>query len=201
MFEKALDHFKKTDPILFELGKSINSLAINLETQDHFKRLVRAIVGQQLSVKAAHTIYSRFEKLFPKLQITPEKIIKLDKEKLRSCGISYSKIGYIKDLSQIVIDKKLVLETIHKEDDETVIKNLMIVKGIGPWSAEMFLMFALERPDIFSAGDRGLQNAMKKLYGLKNPSKERLIKISNKWSPYKTYACMILWKSLDNEPK
>jgi len=201
MFEKAISHFKKADPLLYELAESIDPLVLNPKIQDHFLRLVRAIVGQQLSVKAAHTIFTRFEELFSKKQITPEKILKLNKEKIRTCGISYSKIEYIKDLSRKVIEKKLVLETIHKEDDETVIKNLTQVKGLGPWSAEMFLMFSLGRADIFSAGDMGLQNAMIKLYGLKKPSREKLIKISNKWSPYRTYACMILWESLDNEPK
>lgn len=200
MIEDAIKHFKKTDPILYRASVSIEFQEINPVT-NHFLKLVRSIIGQQLSVKAASTIYLRFEKLFPKNGITPEKILQLNKEKIRSCGISYSKIEYIKDLSQKVVDKHLDLENINSLDNETIIKNLTIVKGIGPWSAEMFLMFSLARPDVFSTGDLGLKNAIKKLYKLDEISNEDLLTISSKWSPYRTYACMILWRSLDNEPK
>lgn len=200
MYDRALAHFKKTDPILYRASVAIEFQEINPVT-NHFLKLVRSIIGQQLSVKAASTIYSRFEKLFLKNDITPEKILKMDKEKIRSCGISYSKIDYIKDLSQKIVDKHLDLENINSLDNETIVKNLTIVKGIGPWSAEMFLMFSLARPDVFSTGDLGLKNAIKKLYKLDDISNEDLLTISSKWSPYRTYACMILWRSLDNEPK
>lgn len=200
MFEEAIKHFKKTDPVLYELAVSIEPLTPMLPSSEHFTRLCRSIVGQQLSVKAAQTIFTRFQNLFDD-KITPEKVLKINKEKLRACGISYPKIGYIKDLAEKVLEKKLILETIHNDDDETVIKNLTIVKGIGNWSAEMFLMFSLGRPDIFSVQDLGLQNAIKKLYGIEKPTKEELLKISEKWKPYRTFACMILWRSLDNEPK
>lgn len=200
MFEKAIVHFQKSDPLLYKLAKSIDPPSVNLQSQDHFLRLTRAIVGQQLSVKAASTIFTRFQNLF-KNKITPERIVEMDKEKIRECGISYPKISYIKDLAEKVIEKKLILENIHEEDDATVIENLTIVKGIGAWSAEMFLMFSLGRPDVFSVGDLGLKNAIKKLYKLNEVSNADLIKISAKWSPYRTYACMILWRSLDNEPK
>lgn len=200
MHEKAVKHFKKTDPALYELAINIDPLVPLLPSAEHFTRLTRSIVGQQLSVKAAQTIFSRFQKLFNN-KITPEKIIKMDKEKMRACGISYPKISYIKDLSEKVIEKKLILENIHEQDNETVIKNLTIVKGIGTWSAEMFLMFSLGRPDVFSIGDLGLKNAMKKLYGLEEITNEQMLELSKKWSPYRTYACMILWRSLDNEPK
>lgn len=200
MFEEAIKHFKKTDPVLYELAVSIEPLTPMLPSSEHFTRLCRSIVGQQLSVKAAQTIFTRFQNLFDD-KITPEKVLKINKEKLRACGISYPKIGYIKDLAEKVLEKKLILETIHNDDDETVIKNLTIVKGIGNWSAEMFLMFSLGRPDVFSIQDLGLQNAIKKLYGIEKPTKEELLKISEKWKPYRTFACMILWRSLDNEPK
>ncbi len=200
MFEEAIKHFKKTDPVLYELAISIEPLTPMLPSSEHFTRLCRSIVGQQLSVKAAQTIFTRFQNLFDD-KITPEKVLKINKEKLRACGISYSKIGYIKDLSQKIIDKSLDLENINNLDNETIIKNLTMVKGIGPWSAEMFLMFSLGRPDVFSTGDLGLKNAIKNLYKLKEVSNKDLFAISAKWSPYRTYACMILWKSLDNEPK
>lgn len=97
--------------------------------------------------------------------------------------------------------KELLLETFEEADESTIIENLTKVKGIGTWSAEMFLMFALARPDVFSVGDLGLRNAMIKLYGLQSPTNEKLLTISKKWSPYRTYACRILWQSLDNSPK
>lgn len=200
MYDKAIEHFKKTDPILYRLSISINPPTPMLPSSEHFARLCRSIVGQQLSVKAAQTIFTRFQNLLNG-NITPEKVLKINKEKLRECGISYPKINYLKDLSEKIIEKKLDLDNISDLDDETIIKNLTIVKGIGQWSAEMFLMFSLGRPDVFSAGDLGIKNAIKKLYQLDNPSIAELLEISSKWSPYRTYACMILWRSLDNEPK
>lgn len=199
MYEDALNHFKKVDPLLYEVARTIDPIVLE-KSPDHFIRLVRAIVGQQLSVKAASTIFSRFEKLFKK-SISAEKILKLNDSDIRACGISYPKIKYIKDLSQKVVDKHLLLETLETADAETVIANLTKVKGIGVWSAEMFLMFALARPDVFSVGDLGLKNAIIKLYGLKKPTNNTLLQLSEKWSPYRTYACRILWESLDNEPK
>ena len=199
MYEDALKHFKKVDPLLYEVAESIDPIVLE-KTSESFVRLVRAIVGQQLSVKAASTIVGRFEKLFKK-KINAVDILKLKDDDIRACGISYPKIKYIKDLSEKVHTKELILESFENADEETIIENLTKVKGIGIWSAEMFLMFALAKPDVFSVGDLGLKNAMIKLYGLKNPSKEKLIKISQKWSPYRTYACRILWQSLDNAPK
>lgn len=199
MYEDALKHFKKSDPLLYALAESIDPIVLE-KSDNHFVRLVRAIVGQQLSVKAASTIFGRFEKLFKK-GITADAILHLKDDDIRECGISYPKIKYIKDLSEKVLNKQLLLETLEDADEETIIRNLTQVKGIGIWSAEMFLMFALARPDVFSAGDLGLKNAMIKLYGLKKPDNKMLLKIASKWSPYRTYACRILWQSLDNAPK
>jgi len=199
MYSSALNHFKKADPLLYELAKSIDPIVLE-RSPNHFIRLVRAIVGQQLSVKAASTIFERFEKLFTN-GISAEAILELDIEAMRSCGISYSKIKYIKDLAEKVYSKELLLETLEDADETTIIENLTKVKGIGVWSAEMFLMFALARPDVFSVGDLGLKNAMIRLYGLEKPDNKTLLKISKKWSPYRTYACRILWQSLDNSPK
>ena len=199
MFQDAIKHFKKVDPLLYEVAASINPFVLE-KTTNSFVRLVRAIVGQQLSVKAASTIFGRFEKLFKK-GITAEAILKLKDDDIRACGISYPKIKYIKDLSEKVHTKQLLLDAFETADEETIIQNLTTVKGIGIWSAEMFLMFAMAKPDVFSVGDLGLRNAMIKLYGLKDPTTEDFLKISKKWSPYRTYACRILWESLDNSPK
>lgn len=194
-----MKHFKKVDPLLYEVAESIDPIVLE-KSPDSFKRLVRAIVGQQLSVKAASTIWGRFEKLF-KNEITAEAILKLKDDDIRACGISYPKISYIKDLAEKVRSKELMLDSFESADETTIIENLTKVRGIGIWSAEMFLMFALAKPDVFSVGDQGLKNAMIKLYGLKNPKEQTFLKISKKWSPYRTYACRILWESLDNDPK
>jgi DNA-3-methyladenine glycosylase II len=200
MYPKALKHFKTVDPLLYELAKSIDPIVLE-KSQNHFLRLVRSIVGQQLSVKAASTIYSRFEKLFKK-GVNAKEIIKLKDDDIRACGISYPKIKYIKDLSEKVEKKEIILETFETADEKTIIETLTKVKGIGVWSAEMFLMFALAKPDVFSVGDLGLKNAIVRLYGLKTkPTEKELLKISEKWKPYRTYACRILWESLDNAPK
>lgn len=199
MYEDALKHFKKVDTLLYEVAESIDPIVLE-KTPDSFMRLVRAIVGQQLSVKAASTIYGRFEKLFKK-GINAQEILKLKDDDIRACGISYPKIKYIKDLAEKVHTKELMLDSLETADEETIIENLTKVKGIGIWSAEMFLMFALAKPDVFSVGDLGLKNAMIKLYGLKDPTKDELLKISEKWKPFRTYACRILWQSLDNSPK
>jgi len=199
VYDKALRHFKISDPLLYTLAKSIDPIVLE-KSQNHFVRLVRAIVGQQLSVKAASTIFGRFEKLFVK-EINANEILELKDDEMRACGISYPKVKYIKDLASKVNSKHVLLESLENADENFVINHLTQVNGIGTWSAEMFLMFALARPDVFSLGDLGLRNAMVKLYGLDKPTNDELLKISNKWSPYRTYACRILWKSLDNSPK
>lgn len=196
----ALQHFKTVDPIIYNLALQFEISNVTSH-DDYFLDLYDSIVSQQLSVKAANTIMGRLKKLYPKEIITPEHTVRLDPEKIRTAGVSYAKIKYLKDLSQRVIDGRLKLEKFLDMADTDVIKELLEVKGIGPWTAEMFMMFSLGRPDIFSFGDQGLKNAMKKAYKKdKHLTLEEALEISIKWSPYRTYACRILWKSLDNEP-
>lgn len=195
--KNVLKHFKKTDPVLYEIAKEIK-LSEWKKPDDPFIDLVESIISQQLSIKAADTIFSRFKKLFPMDKITPAKLIKIPDKKMRDCGISYSKISYIKGIAQAILDKKIKLKELEMLSDEEVILELIKLKGIGVWTAEMYLMFTLGRPDVFSAGDLGLQNAMIKLYKLdKKPKKEILLEISSKWSPYRTVASRILWRSND----
>lgn len=194
----ALKHFKKTDLIFYEIAKTIE-LPDWKKPKDPFLDLIESIVSQQLSIKAADTIFARFKKLFPKGKITPAKLIKIPDEKMRNCGISYSKISYIKGIAQAILDKRLNLKRLEKLSDEEVILELVKLKGVGVWTAEMYLMFTLGRPDIFSTGDLGLQNAMVKIYKLdKKPNKEILIRISSNWSPFRTTASRILWRSMDS---
>lgn len=165
---------------------------------DYFKSLVEAIINQQLSGKAANTIIGRFNKLFPDLPYSPERILRLSDETIRGVGISYSKVSYIKDLAEKVRSQTLNFAQIHTWDDEAVIQHLTQVKGIGRWSAEMFLMFTLAREDIFSFGDQGLKNAIMRLYKIEKPlTQEKATRISDIWRPFRSWACWYLWQSLD----
>ncbi len=200
MSKKIIQHFKKVDPVLHRVIIRLNDSTIfNLEkSSDYFASLCREIVGQQLSGKAADTIYARFEALFPKKKIVPETVLKIKDQRLRDAGMSWSKVSFIKNLAQKVKNNKLDLSKIDEMDNATVIQILLEVKGIGPWTAEMFLMFALAREDVYSHGDLGLKKGFMKIYNLKKlPSPKQLEKITKKWSPYRTYACRILWRSLE----
>ncbi len=200
-------HLTSVDPKLKLIIKPNNLIVVKKSKRTAFEALVEAIVSQQLSVKAADTIFLRFVSLFNLNNKTnklvfpkPEQILKVKDAKLRQVGLSFQKISYIKDLSLKVSTKQLKLNTLSKLDNEAVIEELIKVKGIGRWTAEMFLIFTLLRPDVFSTGDLGLKNAVIKLYKLKTPPTEKqLQKITKRWSPYRSIASRYLWKSLDNE--
>lgn len=184
------------------LGKVIDKVKLGKmrRNRSHFQTLVEAIISQQLSVKAADTIAKRFVALFPKNKFpTPEQVLKIQPKRIRQCGISYQKVSYIKDLAKNFAGKKHQFKNVHELADEEVILRLTEVKGIGRWTAEMFLIFSLERPDVFSYGDLGLRKAMQKLYGLrKHPSPRKAKEISDKWIPHRSLASRYLWKSIDN---
>jgi DNA-3-methyladenine glycosylase II len=168
---------------------------------DHFRSLVVAIVNQQLSGKAADTILKRFVALFPGGKFpTPEQVLKMPVAKMRKAGLSRMKVNFLKDLSRKVLDGTVDFKKMPRWTDEEVIAHLTQVKGIGRWTAEMFLMFSLGRDDVFSYGDLGLRNAMQKLYGLKkHPTPAQAEKIAAQWRPYRTLASRYLWASLDVE--
>ena len=193
-----LDHFKKVDPIIYKLALEVGVKDLEVP-KDYFASLTRKIVGQQLSVAVARTIYSRFQALFPEENITPTQLLKIKDDAIRAAGISRPKIGYLKLMAQDILAEKVVLEDLDDLSDKQVIDLLTQLKGFGQWSAEMFLMFDLGREDVFSAGDLGLLRAMERHYELKDPTEEKLIKIAHEWSPFRTYACRVLGKSL--EPK
>lgn len=196
----ALMHFKKTDSVLYETAVNFEIPEL-IPRDDHFYSLVRAITNQQLSGKAADTIYSRILKLLPKEKLTASEILKIKDQDLRNAGLSWSKVSYLKDLATRTVNNQIPLDSFENLTEEEIILELTKIKGIGRWSAEMFIMFHLARPDVFSYGDLGLRNAMQKLYKLdKHPNPKEALEISNRWSPYRTYACRILWMSLDNEP-
>ncbi len=165
---------------------------------DYFKYLCSAIISQQLSGKAASTIIGRFEKLFPKNKVTAEKLVKIPDKKLRGVGMSWSKASFVKDLAKKTFKKEIAYAKLDNMSDEDVIKELVEVKGIGPWTAEMFLMFALGREDVFSHADLGLRNGMKRVYNLKDaPDVKKAEKITAKWKPYRSYGSFALWSSLE----
>ena len=165
-------------------------------------RLCASIMGQQLSTKVAQVLYKRFLELYDGNEPTPEQIIATPFEKLRAIGLSNAKTQYVLNVAQFAIDHKLDDKKIRKMKDDEVIELLTQIKGVGKWTVEMLLMFTLGREDLFSADDYGIQMAMKKLYRLDDSNKkefrEKMLKISQKWSPYRTYACMHLWHWKDS---
>lgn len=164
---------------------------------DLFFDLVETILGQQLSGKAANTIIGRFKKLFGGKFPTPKKLLKMPDDKIRNCGTSWAKIKYIKNIATAVIDGSLPLEKLPLLSDDEIRKELIKIKGIGNWTVEMTLMFSLRRPDIFSPGDVGLQNAITNLYKIKKGDIKKIMRLSEKWRPYRTLASLYLWKSLE----
>jgi DNA-3-methyladenine glycosylase II len=163
--------------------------------------LLRAIVGQQLSTKAARTIYGRLTDMFEGRDPTPAELIAADPEAIRACGLSRPKIGYLRDLAERIEDGDLDLERIAELPDERVVENLTAVKGLGRWTAEMFLMFHLGRPDVLPVGDLGIRRAAMIEYGLEEmPDPETLERLGERWRPYRSLACLYLWRSLDNDP-
>jgi DNA-3-methyladenine glycosylase II len=184
-----------------KLGKLIaqNGSIVREPRQDYFASLARAIVGQQISVKAAASIFARLEEL---TQLKPENVVALSEEDIKAIGLSRPKARYIQDLAQHFVEDSAVYNHLESLNDDQVIQELTAVKGIGVWTAQMFLMFTLVRPDVFAPDDVGLQKAIKKLYGLAEvPPRSELEKIAERWQPYRTIASWHLWHMLDNEPK
>lgn len=166
--------------------------------------LCASIMSQQLSTKVADVIYRRFLALYNDKEPSPQQIIDMPFDTLRSIGLSNAKTNYVKNVARFEIDFGMSAAKLNKMSNEEVIGYLTQIKGVGRWTVEMLLMFALGREDVFAVDDLGIQNAMIKLYGLDNSDKkllkEKLIKISDKWSPYRTYACLHLWQWKDNSP-
>jgi DNA-3-methyladenine glycosylase II len=168
---------------------------------DAYGALLRSIVGQQLSTKAARTIYGRMLELFDGHAPTPKQLLAADPDAIRAAGLSRPKINYLRDLARHVEDGTLELDRLDELSDEKIIEELTAVKGIGEWSAHMFLVFHLGRPDVLPAGDQGIRNAVKTQYRLRKlPDAKRMEKIARPWRPYRTLACLYLWSSLDNRP-
>jgi DNA-3-methyladenine glycosylase II len=168
---------------------------------DAYEALARAIVGQQLSTKAAGSIWERLVAQFGGSFPQPAELIAADPESLRGAGLSWSKVGFLRDLAQRVEDGTLDLGRLAELSDQDVVAELVQIKGIGAWTAEMFLIFHLARPDIVSTGDLGIRRAVEAAYGLDDlPGPGDLERIAEPWRPHRTLACLYLWRSLDNAP-
>lgn len=201
MPKKVLTHFKKSDPKLYAAIQAFKKPFRDgpEEVSDLFASLCRTIVGQQLSGLAARAIWNKFIALFPRKKPTANRILAMTESDLRKAGLSFAKIRALHDLSERVSNRSLKLESLRKADEETAREALLAVKGIGPWSCEMFMMFSLGYEDMFSPGDLGLQKGIQKIYKLKAlPDRERIEKLSKKWSPYRTHAACAIWSILDN---
>lgn len=168
---------------------------------DAYGALLRSIVGQQLSTKAARSIYGRLAERYEGHAPTPAQILAADPEDIRSVGLSRPKVKYLRDLAEHVEDGELNLEALPELGDEDVIAQLTAIKGLGLWTAQMFLMFHLGRPDVLPVGDLGIRRAVERAYELEEiPDPATLERIAEPWRPHRTLACLYLWRSLDNEP-
>ncbi|MBS7525429.1 DNA-3-methyladenine glycosylase 2 family protein [Fusibacter paucivorans] len=183
------------DPIMAKLMDTIGPLSYAL-SDNQFTGLASTIIGQQLSNKVASVIWGRLH-TYLEGNVTPDSVLAADAASLRALGISYAKIRYIKDLAEHVKDGRLVFDELPTMADDDVMKKLTAVKGIGQWTAEMYMIFALGRKDIFSLGDASLQGAIQSLYGV--AGKTSLIELSDKWQPYRSIASLYLWAYIDQD--
>ena len=192
-----LQLLSKQDLLIGNLIKSIGNYSIQIH-DNLFESLLKSIIYQQLAGNAANAIYSRFLSLYDDTLPTPEQIISTSDTVLRfTVGLSFKKIEYIKNLSTKIISGELNIQVLSDMQDEEVINELVKVKGIGRWTAEMFLIFSLQRKDVFPLDDLGVKKAIKKLYNLSNwPTREYMIEVSSRWKPYRSIATWYLWKSL-----
>jgi DNA-3-methyladenine glycosylase II len=199
-FARARRALMRRDPILAPvIRKYRHRTLIDTPPLDPFSALVRTITSQQLSVKAAATIHRRILDLMPGGIATPHALATISDEQLRGAGLSRQKVAYLRDLAHKAESGVLPLGSLHELDDEAVIEAITTVKGLGRWSAEMFLMFRLHRPDVLPLDDLGIVTAIQRLYGLrKRPKPARMTKIGEAWRPYRTVACWYLWRSLEN---
>jgi DNA-3-methyladenine glycosylase II len=194
----ARAHLSTIDPVLARIIADAGPLRI-VPRPERFQALARAIIFQQLAGAAATAIYNRFVGLYPDTEFpAPEQVLDTSIEKLRGVGLSEKKALYIKDLAAHIRDGTLNFHRFHAMSDDEIIADLTRVKGIGRWTAEMFLMFNLGRPDVMPADDLGVQNAIKRAYRMRTrPKRKRIMKLAERWRPYRTAAAWYFWRSLD----
>jgi DNA-3-methyladenine glycosylase II len=196
----AVSHLKRVDPVLAKIIEQVGPCRMETRrTGTHYDALVRSIVFQQLSGKAASTILRRFLEIYPGKRARAEHVLTTTEAAMRAVGLSRQKISYLRDLSARVTDRSLPLAHLGRLRDDEIIEHLVQVKGIGRWTVQMFLMFRLGRPDVLPELDLGVQNAVQRAYGLKKrPTPKELLAIGEKWRPYASVASWYLWRSLEN---
>jgi DNA-3-methyladenine glycosylase II len=206
---KARKALAASDPTMAALIERVGKIDIATRMKrrseerpnDAYGALLRAIVGQQLSTKAARTIYLRVVDLFGGSTPSPEQLLEAREEDLRAAGLSGRKTEYIRDLASHVLSGELELDRLEELDDEAVIEEIVAVRGLGQWTAEMFLLFHLERPDVLSGGDLGIRKAIQIEYGLeKMPPPTQVLEIGEPWRPHRSLASLYLWESLAAVP-
>lgn len=186
------------DPIIKKLIKKYPKPHFEDRSAFLMRELIESIISQQLSIKAADTIFARFVGLFSDGEFpTPKQILAMDDETMRSAGLSFAKISYVKSVANAFVSDLLDIEKIRNQSDEEVITELTQIKGIGRWTAEMILIFTLNRPDVFSIGDLGLRKAITNLYGITD--RKEMIELAETWKPHRSTACWYLWRSLENK--
>jgi DNA-3-methyladenine glycosylase II len=201
----AVAALRQADPVMARLIEEHHA-AVRRDLRrerrgDAYGALLRSIVGQQLSTKAASTIYGRMIDIFGGHAPTPRQLLAADPDEIRAAGLSRPKIAYLRDLAQHVEDGTLELDRLDELPDEEVSAQLIAVKGLGQWTADMFLMFHLRRPDVLPVGDQGIRRAVQVQYRMRKlPDAKRLEKVARPWRPHRTLACLFLWSSLDNVP-
>ena len=209
MIDAASAHLRAVDPVLGELIERLGALPAPARSParptpgEHYAGLVRTIVGQQLSPRAAQAIWLRLLGHFDGRPPSPQEILAADPDALRAAaGLSRAKTTYLRSLAEHVIDGSLELDRLEQLDDDDVIAELVAVKGIGEWSAHMFLMFQLERPDVLAPGDLGIRKGIQISYGLEAlPTPAEVIAVAEPWRPYRTAACRYLWRAIDAPPQ
>jgi DNA-3-methyladenine glycosylase II len=202
---KADEHLRRVDHVmrgLIDDGGPIDPERDRRGSRpDPYEAIARAIVGQQLSTKAARSIWERLIDILGGSMLPPAEILAVDPETLRSAGLSRAKVAFVRDLAERIDDGRLDIDALGDMIDEDVIAALTEVKGVGPWTAEMFLIFHLGRPDVLSTGDLGIRRAAQIAYGLDDlPGPQDLERIAEPWRPHRTLGCLYLWRSLDNAP-
>lgn len=196
---RARAHLRRVDPVIARVMNEVGPYRPSDRTSgSHYLALARAIVYQQLSGKAAATIFGRLLALYPGGEPSPADVLRTSDEQLRAVGLSRQKIGYLRDLSARVERGELPLDHVEQLSDADLIAHLVQVKGIGRWTAQMFLMFKLGRVDVLPDLDLGIQNAIKRAYRKRKVGPKDVLRIGAKWSPYSSIACWYLWRSLDN---
>jgi DNA-3-methyladenine glycosylase II len=193
----AARHFRKVDPVIHGIFKQVGPCTLKPQ-RDRFNMLVRSIISQQISTSAARSIRAKLEVLIAPEKVSPEVLSRLTFEQLRSAGLSSQKATYLHDLAAKVADGTVQLKTVGRKSDEEIIAELIQVKGIGRWTAQMFLIFSLGRPDVFPPDDLGIKVALRNLYGLAElPTKAEAHALAAPWTPHSTFATWYLWRSLD----